>query len=95
MPVEFDTRQVPASRGAPYVLVIASAIDIARPAGESWVVTLREPMAGLLEMDFRRGTEPPRPLTFGVDGDDARHSALFRAVSQFLREGWPNARRPS
>jgi len=53
MTIICDTQQLRPARGAPYRLVIESAIAIARPAGEDWSVMLREHVGGLPEMDFR------------------------------------------
>jgi hypothetical protein len=74
--------------------VVESALDLMRPAGEHWSVTMAE-TATTLRLDFQRDTDAPRSITVASDGDDDQHSQLFGSVCGFLWAYWPTARRPS
>ena len=82
-----------ALRGA-YQRVVENALDLMRPAGERWSVTLAE-SESTVRLDFSCGTDAPRSITVASDGDDDRHSQVFRSVCGFLWAYWPTARRPS
>ena len=53
-----------------------------RPAGERWSVTLAD--ESTVRFDFSCGTDAPRSLTVAADGDDDRHSQLFRSGLRLL-----------
>jgi hypothetical protein len=96
MAVRFDAAQVPVPWRDQYVGVIRQAINALRPEREDWVVTLYEPADGTeLRLDFARGAEARQTLMFALEGDDAEHSGLSHAVSQFLRDNWPDGLRPA
>jgi hypothetical protein len=74
--------------------VVTQAIDIVRPAGEPWAVTMAQTDT-TLRLDFTHGTDAPRSLTVAVDGDDDQHSQVFRSVCKFVSAYGPTGGRPS
>ena len=90
MPVAFtDASRMPIPevlRNA-YQRVAENALDLMRPAGEHWSVTMTEP-ATTLRLDFARDTDAPRSLTV-ASGDDDQHSQMFRLVCKFVWGYWP------
>ena len=72
--------------------MVENALDVMRPAGEQWLVTLAAESEATLRLDFARSTDAPRSITVASDGDDDRHSQLFRSVSTFLWTYWPSDR---
>src|SRR5688572_18482396 len=91
--------QVPAVWRESYQSAIALAIEECRPAGEHWVVTLHETSdPRIVCVDFARGVEAPRSLSFVLDDDDGdavEATALYRIVCEFLRKTWPVDIEPS
>jgi len=59
-----------------YQRVVENALDLMRPAGGHWAVTMAE-TATTVRLDFARGTDTPRSLTIASDGDDEKRSQLF------------------
>jgi hypothetical protein len=74
---------IPEPRRDAYQRVVENALDLMRPAGERWSVTMAETEA-TIRLDFSRGTDAPRSVTVASDGDDDQHSQLFRSVCGFL-----------
>lgn len=90
------TNRCPAPRRQTYEETVALAIDVSRPIGEHWFVTIYEPLDGVIvRFDFARGTELTHSLSFALDNDDVEHTALYRIVYQFLRHTWPGGIQPS
>ena len=97
MPVAFtdaSSTPIPEPLRAAYQRVVENALDLMRPAGERWSVTIAE-SESTARLDFSRGTDAPRSITVASDGDDDRHSQVFRSVCGFLWAYWPTGRRPS
>jgi hypothetical protein len=86
---------VPEPLRAAYQRVVENTLDLMRPAGEQWSVTMAADSESTVGLDFSCGTDAPRSLTISTDGDDDQHSQLFRSVCGFLWAYWPTARRPS
>ena len=85
MPVAFtdaSSTPVPEPLRAAHQRVVENALDLMRPAGERWSVTVAE-TATTVRLDFARDTDAPRSLTVASDGDDDRHSQLFRSACEF------------
>lgn len=83
---------VPSSQRVAYQDVLQQAIEVTRPAGESWTIAMRLAEDGaMLTFEFARGTEGRRSFTYLPDGDDAKHSGLFKTACQFLRVHWAGA----
>jgi hypothetical protein len=79
-----------------YQRVIALAIQVSRPAGEQWIVTICEPVdAPVIRLDFALAFEAPHSVTFMADSDDDNHTVLYRIVCHFLRKRWPGGIMPS
>ena len=70
---------IPEPLRGPYQRVVENALDLLRPAGEHWAVTIAETTTTVL-LDFTRDTDAPRSITFASDGDDDRHSQVLRSV---------------
>lgn len=89
MSVRFNEKNldhVPKPRREAYQAIIRQALDVSRPDGENWVVTTNELVdSAVVRFDFERGTGAPRSFTFAPEGDDERHTQLFRTACQFLR----------
>lgn len=91
-----------AADGVPFPLrdgfqkTLRLAIETCRPADEEWTVVISSGSHdSLITIDFSRGTDGPRSLTFQPDGDDSEHSALFKTACQFLRMYWEGKVAPS
>src|SRR4249920_2189634 len=84
-----DASRTPVSEAqrASYRKVFEHALDLMRPDGERWAVTLAE-SASLVRLDFARGIDAARSLTVAVDGDD-QHFWLYQSVCTFLWTYWP------
>ena len=80
-------RRSPSPLRDAYQRVVENALDLMRPAGERWAVTIAETET-TLRLDLMRGTDAPRSLTVASDGDDDRHSQVFRSVCGFLWMCW-------
>jgi hypothetical protein len=78
---------IPEALRVAYQRVVENALDLMRPAGEQWSVTMDASEAAL-RLDFARNTDAPRSLTVAVDGDNQHHSQLFRSVCTFLWMYW-------
>ena len=78
-----------------YQRVVENALKLMRPADEQWAVMMAADSESTVRLDFARSTDAPRSLTVASDGDDDRHSQVFRSVCGFLWAYWPTARRPS
>jgi hypothetical protein len=71
---------------AQYEEILCQAIEMCRPAGESWTTAMRTaPDESILTFELSRGSEARRSFAYQPDTDDADHSVLFRTACQFLR----------
>src|SRR5436190_7127210 len=88
--------RVPAPRRGAYEAVLRQAIEACGPPGEEWTIITHEAPGGtILTFDFARGTDAPRSFTFQPEGDDAKHSGLFKTACQFLWVYWAGVVAPS